>query len=116
LNECSHKKEPIMSVADTIRAVGNDFGRLAILDREGKEWTYAKRGPVGKNAIALVQVRGTAVVLIPAVDGQAVVRRNGPGLPQRIIVRFAGCAVPRVPGISEAWWLASGGVYEFEQE
>jgi hypothetical protein len=76
-----------MSYAKSIRADGPD--RLTISDREGREWTYAKRGPAGRWAVGLVRATDAGLELVLGMDHQPCIRQLDDGLPDCVDVQLA---------------------------
>jgi hypothetical protein len=89
-------KEGIMAMAQSVRRVGEGFGRLAITDSDGKEWGYARRGSAGRPYVPVVVAEQSGVRLVLAMDQRPVLRQAEPGLPLNIAVQI-GKWEPGVP-------------------
>jgi hypothetical protein len=87
---------------------------LVVLDSEDNRWTYHKAGPAADGATVHVHQHDDAnLEILCGDDGMSLLRQEGPGLPQKMVVQLAtpltlGPGLPVLGGFG-------GGVFEYEQ-
>ena len=91
---------------------------LQIEDTDGGTGRYVKRSLVRSPDVVHVHwpLMGFPPTLLDAPDGRPSLRQDGPGLPQKAIVRIESPAqVPGPVGVIGAW-SAGGDTYDYERE
>lgn len=106
-----------MAIAKIVRDVEpSSLEWLNIEDTDGNVWRYARKGNADPDASVDVdgEFQGNTIraVLVRGADGTAMLRQDGPGLPEKIVVDYVSPAPPG-PLPMVVFWK---GKVQFEQE
>jgi hypothetical protein len=86
----------IAKIVGDVEPIGLDW--LLVEDVDGNRWRYTKRGRADFDATVHIdgEVVGTGfrAVLVRDADGTAILRQDGPGLPQKIVVNHLSQSPP----------------------
>jgi hypothetical protein len=104
------------TVKDIVDGDKNGITWIVLLDSDGNQWKYHKKGPAPAGAtVHIVQHTNGKFEALPDGKGGILIHQSGPGLPATINISLqpVNPAPPGMAGVVMGGW--GGGVFIYEQ-